>query len=294
MMKNFFSNLKGVIHFIFIIIELTVGFTTITIANLPRPFVSQKLKISLARMSNHISDWTILGFKVIMNFFHNNKMEVIYEDTFDRNDWCLGLANHQSWADILLILSASNYMMPNIRFFMKKELSWIPFIYLANKNLNMPFVNRHSKKQIIKNPNLRLQDYENTIKSCKRLKRAPSTIFSYAEGTRFTPEKHKDQNSSYKNLLEPKIGGLATALSALPESKYLIDFTLVYKTDRRSAWAFLKGDMADVKILVKKFKIPESLKNKSYLDDNEYRIEFKNWIEDIWSQKDKSIESLKF
>ncbi len=293
-MKNFLSNLKGVIHFIFIIIELTIGFSTITIANLPRPFVSQKLKISLARMSNHISDWTILGFKVIMNFFHNNKMEVIYEDTFDRNDWCLGLANHQSWADILLILSASNYMMPNIRFFMKKELSWIPFIYLANKNLNMPFVNRHSKKQIIKNPNLRLQDYENTIKSCKRLKRAPSTIFSYAEGTRFTSEKHKEQNSSYKNLLEPKIGGLATALSALPESKYLIDFTLVYKTDQRSAWAFLKGDMADVKILVKKFKIPESLKNKSYLDDNEYRIEFKNWIEDIWSQKDKSIESLKF
>ena len=293
-MKNFLSNLKGVIHFIFIIIELTIGFSTITIANLPRPFVSQKLKISLARMSNHISDWTILGFKVIMNFFHNNKMEVIYEDTFDRNDWCLGLANHQSWADILLILSASNYMMPNIRFFMKRELSWIPFIYLANKNLNMPFVNRHSKKQITKNPNLRLQDYENTIKSCKRLKRAPSTIFSYAEGTRFTPEKHKDQNSSYKNLLEPKIGGLATALSALPESKYLIDFTLVYKTDQRSAWAFLKGDMADVKILVKKFKIPESLKNKSYLDDDEYRIEFKNWIEDIWSQKDKSIESLKF
>ena len=293
-MKNFVSNLKGVIHFIFIIIELTIGFSTITIANLPRPFVSQKLKISLARMSNHISDWTILGFKVIMNFFHNNKMEVIYEDTFDRNDWCLGLANHQSWADILLILSASNYTMPNIRFFMKKELSWIPFIYLANKNLNMPFVNRHSKKQIIKNPKLRLQDYENTIKSCKRLKRAPSTIFSYAEGTRFTPEKHKDQNSSYKNLLEPKIGGLATALSALPESKYLIDFTLIYKTDQRSAWAFLKGDMADVKILVKKFKIPESLKNKSYLDDNEYRIEFKNWIEDIWSQKDKSIESLKF
>ncbi|MBL33090.1 MAG: acyltransferase [Gammaproteobacteria bacterium] len=293
-MKNFLSNLKGVIHFIFIIIELTIGFSTITIANLPRPFVSQKLKISLARMSNHISDWTILGFKVIMNFFHNNKMEVIYEDTFDRNDWCLGLANHQSWADILLILSASNYMMPNIRFFMKKELSWIPFIYLANKNLNMPFVNRHTKKQIIKNPDLRLQDYENTIKSCKRLKRAPSTIFSYAEGTRFTQEKHKEQNSSYKNLLEPKIGGLATALSALPESKYLIDFTLVYKTDQRSAWAFLKGDMADVKILVKKFKIPESLKNKSYLDDNEYRIEFKNWIEDIWSQKDKSIESLKF
>ena len=115
-MKNFLSNLKGVIHFIFIIIELTIGFSTITIANLPRPFVSQKLKISLARMSNHISDWTILGFKVIMNFFHNNKMEVIYEDTFDRNDWCLGLANHQSWADILLIpVSYTHLTLPTNR-----------------------------------------------------------------------------------------------------------------------------------------------------------------------------------
>ena len=280
--------------FIFLIIELTIGFSSITIVNLPRPFVSQKNKISLAKISNIVSDWTILGFKVIMDFFHHNKAQYIYESTFDRDDWCLGVSNHQSWADILIILSASNYKMPNLRFFMKRELSWIPFVYLANKNLNMPFVNRHKKSEIQSDPNLRFVDYDITIKSCKRLRRAPSTICSYAEGTRFTKKKHSLQKSPYKNLLIPKIGGLATALSALPEVKFLIDFTVVYKSENRSAWSFLKGDMADVKVKVTKHLIPEHLKNKNYLKDEKYRKEFKEWFELIWAQKDTEIENLKF
>ena len=280
--------------FIFLIIELTIGFSSITIVNLPRPIVSQKNKVSLAKVSNIVSDWTILGFKVIMDFFHHNKAQYIYESTFDRDDWCLGVSNHQSWADILIILSASNYKMPNLRFFMKRELSWIPFVYLANKNLNMPFVNRHKKSEIQSDPNLRFVDYDITIKSCKRLRRAPSTICSYAEGTRFTKKKHSLQKSPYKNLLIPKIGGLATALSALPEVKFLIDFTVVYKSDNRSAWSFLKGDMADVKVKVTKHLIPEHLKNKNYLKDEKYRKEFKEWFELIWAQKDTEIENLKF
>ena len=280
--------------FVFLIIELTIGFSSITIVNLPRPFVSQKNKISLAKLSNIVSDWTILGFKVIMDFFHHNKAQYIYESSFDRDDWCLGVSNHQSWADILIILSASNYKMPNLRFFMKRELSWIPFVFLANKNLNMPFVNRHKKSEIQSDPNLRFVDYDITIKSCKRLRRAPSTICSYAEGTRFTKKKHSLQKSPYKNLLIPKIGGLATALSALPEVKFLIDFTIVYKSDNRSAWSFLKGDMADVKVKVTKHLIPEHLKNKNYLKDEKYRKEFKEWFELIWVQKDTEIENLKF
>ena len=280
--------------FVFLIIELTIGFSSITIVNIPRPFVSHKGKIYLAKVSNVVSDWTILGFKVIMDLFHNNKAQYIYESSFDRDDWCLGVSNHQSWADILIILSASNYKMPNLRFFMKKELSWIPFVYLANKNLSMPFVNRHKKSELERDPNLRFVDYDITIKSCKRLRRAPSTICSYAEGTRFTKEKHTLQKSPYKNLLTPKIGGLATALSALPEVKFLIDFTVVYKSDKRSAWSFLKGEMADVKVKVTKHVIPENLKNKNYLTDEEYREEFKTWLESIWKRKDNDIENLKF
>jgi flavodoxin len=52
--------------------------------------------------------------------------------------------------------------------------------------------------------------------------------------------------------------------------------------------------MKNVKILVKKYDIPEHLKEKNYSADDQYREDFKNWIEGIWAQKDKDIESLKF
>ena len=177
---------------------------------------------------------------------------------------------------------------------MKKELAWIPFIFLANKTLNMPFVNRHSKEQIEKNPNLRFKDYENTVKACQRFLRSPSTIFSYAEGTRNNTTKHKLQNSPYKNLLKPRIGGIATALSAMPSINVLVDYSVVYKSKKRGAWAFLKGDMRDVKVLVKKYEIPENLRNKNYSTDDQYRKDFKEWIEEIWKEKDLEIEKLKF
>jgi 1-acyl-sn-glycerol-3-phosphate acyltransferase len=158
----------------------------------------------------------------------------------------------------------------------------------------MPFVNRHTKKQLEKNPNLRFKDYENTLLACKRFQRSPSTIFSYAEGTRNNSTKHKDQNSPYKNLLIPRVGGIATALSAMPNIDVLVDYSVVYKTNKRGAWAFLKGDMRDVKVSVKKYNIPENLKNKNYSTDEEYRKNFKIWIEEIWEEKDKEIERLKF
>ena len=181
-----------------------------------------------------------------------------------------------------------------LKLFMKRELSWIPFIFLANKTLNMPFVNRHSKAELEKNPDLRFQDYKNTLKACKRFQRSPSTIFSYAEGTRNTKEKHDLQKSPYKNLLTPKIGGIATALSAIPNIDTLVDFSLVYKSEKRGAWAFLKGDLKEVKVMIKQYSIPENLKNKDYSLDDAYRENFKNWIEEIWEKKDSEIESLKF
>ena len=196
--------------------------------------------------------------------------------------------------DIFVLLVTANYKIPLLKFFMKKELAWIPFIFLANKTLNMPFVNRHSKKAIEKNPSLRIKDYNNTLKSCKRFLRCPSTIFSYAEGTRFTKEKYKNQNSTYKNLLIPKTGGMATALSAMPKIDVLVDYSVVYKSNKRGAWSFLTGEMKSVKVLIKKYKIPENLKGKNYSTDSQYRKDFKKWIEEIWVQKDAEIEKLKF
>ena len=289
------SSLVGFITLILIIIELTIGFGTLAIVNVPRAvFPFKSLKIKLAKISNSIGEYTVYGLKIIMKIMHRDSMQVFDNNKFDKNAWYMAISNHQSWADIFILLVAAHKRIPLLKFFMKKELAWIPFIFLANKTLNMPFVNRHSKKELEKNPNLRNKDYENTLKACKRFLRSPSTIFSYAEGTRNDAAKHKAQNSPYKNLLIPRIGGIATALSAMPNINILVDYSVVYKSEKRGAWSFLKGDMKDVKVLVRKYDIPENLKNKNYSTDAEYRENFKNWIEAIWIEKDQEIERLKF
>ena len=80
----------------------------------------------------------------------------------------------------------------------------------------------------------------------------------------------------------------------MPNINVLVDYSVVYKSKKRGAWAFLKGDMRDVKVLVKKYEIPENLKNKNYSTDDQYRKDFKEWIEEIWKEKDLEIEKLKF
>ena len=294
-MKVIKSNLVGLITFLLILVELIIGFGTLAIINIPRAVIPLKsFKLFLAKISNKIGDLTVYGLKLIMLLMHGNNIQVINNEKYDMNKWYMAMSNHQSWADIFVLLTVANKKIPLLKFFMKKELWWIPFVFLANKTLNMPFVNRHSKKAIEKNPSLRTKDYENTLKSCKRFLRAPSTIFSYAEGTSFTSEKHKAQNSKYKNLLQPKIGGMATALSAMPEIDTLINFSVVYKSKKRSAWSFLNGEMKDVKVFIKSYKIPENLKNRNYGSDHLYREEFKEWIEEIWDEKDRKIDELNF
>ena len=294
-MKVIKSNFVGLITFLLILVELIIGFGTLAIINIPRAVIPLKsFKLFLAKISNKIGDLTVYGLKLIMLLMHGNNIQVINNEKYDMNKWYMAMSNHQSWADIFVLLTVANKKIPLLKFFMKKELWWIPFVFLANKTLNMPFVNRHSKKAIEKNPSLRTKDYENTLKSCKRFLRAPSTIFSYAEGTRFTSEKHKAQNSKYKNLLQPKIGGMATALSAMPEIDTLINFSVVYKSKKRSAWSFLNGEMKDVKVFIKSYKIPENLKNRNYGSDHLYRDEFKEWIEEIWDEKDRKIDELNF
>ena len=290
------SNLIGIITLLLILTELIIGFSTLALVNIPRALIrTKKLKISLYKLSNWIGEITVLYLKLIMQLMHGkNSIQVFDDNNLSKDEWYLAISNHSSWADIFIILTATNYKIPLLKIFMKKELWWIPFVFLANTTLNMPFVHRHSREALKKNPELRYKDYESTIKSCKRFHRTPTTIFSYAEGTRHTSEKHIEQNSPYQNLLKPKVGGIATALSAVPQINKLLDFTIVYESSKKSSWSFLKGDMRNVKVDIQEYSIPDNLKNKNYLDDGSYRANFKQWIEALWVKKDARFEELKF
>ena len=120
----------------------------------------------------------------------------------------------------------------------------------------------------------------------------PGTVFSFAEGTRFTQQKHKDQNSPFENLLRPKAGGIGVALSTMPFITTLLDLSISYNSDSKSFWNFLCGEMSDIKINVRSIEIPKDLLNKDYSKDSQYRNNLKDWLNQIWEEKDRFLSSI--
>jgi len=218
-------------------------------------------------------------------------ISIIGMENLKKEHWYIATSNHQSWGDIFILQKITNRKVPLLRFFMKDVLKWIPIVSIVGWALDMPFLKRYSKEQIDKNPSLRGKDLEQMKKAFKRLETNPGTVFSFAEGTRFTKQKHEDQNSPYKNLLKPKAGGIGVALSTMPFISTLLDISISYNSDSKSFWGFLCGEMSDIKIKVRSIEIPEDLLKKDYSKDGQFRNDLKDWLSLIWEEKDRFISS---
>ena len=154
------------------------------------------------------------------------------------------------------------------------------------------FLKRYSKEELQKNPELRGEDVKAMEKSFERYSRYPVSIFSFAEGTRFSEQKKITQSSHYENLLNPKSGGIGLTLTTMPYIKLLLDFSIYYESNRRSFWDFLCGRMSNVKVKVREIEIPENLLGKTYENDTVFREELKEWLENIWLEKDNYLKEL--
>ena len=283
----------GILTFFAILIILSVAVTLLTIVNIPRIIPNKKLKVSLGSLSNTMGSATVASITAALRILHKLEWDFQIPKDVNTETWYIAMSNHQSWADIFILLAAGHKKIPLLKFFMKKQLQWIPIIYLVHKTVDMPFLNRHSRAQIQANPELKRVDYENAKKAAKRFSRNPSTAFSFAEGTRFTPEKHSVQESPYSNLLKPKVGALAIALSGMPQVNTLVDFTVVYSSEKRSTWDFLCGDLNKAKVVAKTYALPENLKNRSFEEEDDYRKSFQTFVDAIWVDKQQTMKDLK-
>ncbi|HEY0822352.1 MAG TPA: acyltransferase, partial [Ramlibacter sp.] len=134
-----------------------------------------------------------------------------------RGDWYLVNCNHQSWVDIFVLQHVLRGRIPLLKFFLKQQLIYVPVIGLAWWALDFPFMRRHGKEALRRKPELRVQDHEATLRACRKFLQMPTSVMNFAEGTRFTPDKHDAQGSPYRHLLKPKAGGVAFVLAALGE-----------------------------------------------------------------------------
>ncbi|WP_444942853.1 acyltransferase [Microbulbifer sp. ZKSA006] len=214
-------------------------------------------------------------------------------DNLDKNGWYLVTANHQSWADIFVMQSILNRKIPMLKFFIKQELIKVPVIGLCWWALDFPFMKRYSKEYLKKHPEKRGQDLEATRKSCEKFKLMPTSIMNFLEGTRFSEEKHKRQQSPFKHLLKPKSGGIAFAMHCMGEQlNQLLNVTIVYPDGVPSFTDFLSGKLKRVVVRVEQIQLPSRFFEADYTSNQEFRVEFNRWVNNLWIEKDALIDKL--
>ena len=205
----------------------------------------------------------------------------------------LVLANHQSWVDILVLQKVFNRRIPLLRFFLKRQLFWVPVLGLAWWALDFPFMGRYTHRQIARNPELGRRDMEATRRACMKFRDMPVSIMNFVEGTRFTPEKHGRQDSPYRHLLKPRSGGVAFVLSAMGEGlQAVLDVSIAYPAGRPTMADLMAGRVPEARVLVRERPVPADLAAGDYQHDRPFRARFQQWMNGLWEQKDGDIERL--
>ena len=242
------------------------------------------------------NSWLSFNNWLINHVLPDLDWEITIDERLDLNlqGRYLMMCNHQSWVDTTVNQYFGLTRMPLTRFFTKWELIFIPFVGQAFKILGFPMMKRHTKEQIAKNPELKDRDLLEARKACEQLLSQPFTLLNYLEGTRFTEEKHAQQQSPYKNLLKPKAGGLALALGILGDQiDAFVDMTIVYPEGAPDFGDFWLGDVSRIAVDLRKIEIPAWVMGGNYEDDPVYRERFQHWVDQIWTEKDQLITQLK-
>jgi 1-acyl-sn-glycerol-3-phosphate acyltransferase len=180
-----------------------------------------------------------------------------------------------------------------LKFFLKRQLIYVPVMGLAWWALDFPFMRRHSGKDLRASPELRLADVNASRRACEKFARVPTSVMNFAEGTRFTPAKHRSQHSPYRHLLKPKAGAMALALEVLGDRfDSLLDVTIVYPDGAPTFWQFLCGRVRRVIVRAGRVAIPRELLRGDYVHDAHYRKTFQRWLQRLWEDKDRRIDEL--
>jgi len=228
-----------------------------------------------------------------MALVQKTKWDVRGLENLNYHGWYLVGSNHQSWVDIFVMQHLLNRRIPLMKFFLKRQLIWVPIMGLAWWALDFPFLRRHSFEFLKKNPAKKGKDFATTRKACEKFAQIPTSVMNFLEGTRFSRETHAKQQSPYQYLLKPKAGGMALALSVLGEKFHsFLDITIVYLDGIPTFWQFLCGKVKRITVYISQVEIPPNFLSGDYEGDQVFRTEFQQWVQQLWQEKDNLIKDI--
>jgi 1-acyl-sn-glycerol-3-phosphate acyltransferase len=200
------------------------------------------------------------------------------------------ISNHVSWIDILALFRAFHGKAPLMRFFLKQQLAWAPFVGQAAWALDFPFMKRYSPEYLKQHPEKRGADLLTTRRACRRYRHIPVSILNFVEGTRFDPAKHAEQQSPYRHLLRPRIGGISFVVASMAKQlDAMYDVTLVYPRRDVTFLDFIMNRVPWIRVEARRLEIPHEFHNSAITNPGEPREQFKQWVETLWAEKDRRI-----
>ena len=242
---------------------------------------------------NGIATRWVAGNSGWMRLTQRTDWDVAGLDGLEYRAWYMVNCNHQSWVDILVLQHLLNRRIPMLKFFLKRQLIYVPVIGLAWWALDFPFMRRHSDGYLKAHPEKRFEDLDATRRACRKFALIPTSVMNFPEGTRFRPAKHRAQHSPYRHLLKPKAGAMALALAVLGDKfDALLDFTIVYPDGAPTFWQFLCGKVPKVVVRARRIPIPRELREGDYAGDPKFRKTFQRWLQNLWQEKDVQIEAM--
>jgi len=241
-----------------------------------------------------IGEYWVSCDAAIFGLVNSTQWEVRGLEDLSTDDWYLVIANHQTWIDIIALQTVLNRRIPFLKFFIKQELIWFPFLGIAWWGLDMPFMKRYSKSYLAKHPHKKGKDLEATRKACEKFRYAPTSVINFIEGTRFTQEKKRVRASPFRNLLPPRAGGLALALDSMGSTfTAILDITIVYPNETPEFWAMCYGKFDHIVIDIKKRPVEQWMVEGDYVNDREFRRQFHQWLTQVWQEKDQQIDDIR-
>jgi hypothetical protein len=203
------------------------------------------------------------------------------------------VANHQSAVDVAAVFRVFTGRIPFIRFFVKRDVMFMPVLGWALKAVEFPFMRRYTPEYLAKHPEKKGLDLVTTRRACRRYLRIPVTMFNFLEGTRFSRTKHEEQSSPYRHLLRPRIGGMAHAMAVMGDQlNDFLDVTISYDCADPSLWAWLTGRMREIRVNVREIDIPAEFRTEAVLEPGPVRERFKEWVNRLWMDKDALLDEM--
>jgi 1-acyl-sn-glycerol-3-phosphate acyltransferase len=294
---NAMALLKGTCAMAFLAVNTLICCVPIYLLAIPRALVPVSgVKVIIAAAMTRVIDAWVGANHFMLRALALTRIDVSMRcsEPLRRDRWYVVISNHQGWADILVLQDTFLARIPPLKFFVKQQLIWIPLLGVAMWLLGFPYVRRYSREAIARDPSLRRHDQASTQRASALFKHRPTSVLNFMEGTRFTDDKHRSQQSKYRNLLLPKIGGFGYVVASLGDRvDRVLDVTIVYPGGAPSFWQFISGQCPQVRIEIDDRPAPHLELETADALSPASREALHTWVDDLWHRKDSRIDQLR-